>query len=256
MSGNIDIWGADDADDAVAPAPDFAGGHADDPEDELLAPVIHDDGADDVEEDTEDDGGISDAEGIVRVWVEDSRLVRVRVAPTWYTKLERRRGATLGKVLTVVLQMAHVGVAAPGAATQPPELELTPEFKRSLPELSEASLARMQELQEQLQDRFEAAKRERAASRTAPSVATVGRAPGVAVRLDARGNATAVEFDETWLDTAQAGQIGNAVMRAAKDAYARYRPPADDDELTSVMAREYEYMRQVMYTIMTPKERR
>lgn len=252
----MDIWGTGDEDDAVAPAPDFVGRDDDEAEDDLLAPVLHGDGEDYVEEETEDDGGISDAEGIVRVWVEDSRLAKVRVSPTWYTKLERRRGATLGKVLTVVLQMAHVGVAAPGTATQPPELELTPEFKRTLPELSEASLTRMAELHAELEERFAAAKRERAARGPAPAGETVGRVKGVTVRLDARGNATAVDFDETWLDTAQAGQIGNAVLRAAKDAYARYRPPNDDDVLTPVMAREYEYMRQVMYAIMTPKERR
>lgn len=252
----MDIWGTGDEDDAVAPAPDFAGRDDDEAEDDLLAPVLHGDGEHYVEEGAEDDGGISDAEGIVRVWVEDSRVVKVRVSPTWYTKLERRRGATLGKVLTVVLQMAHVGVAAPGTATQPPELELTPEFKRSLPELSEASLTRMAEIHAALGERFAAAKRDRAARGPVRAAETVGRVQGVTVRLDARGNATAVDFDESWLDTAQAGQISNAVLRAAKNAYARYRPPNDDDDLTPVMAREYEYMRQVMYTIMTPKERR
>src|SRR5690606_12948774 len=51
-----------------------------------LAPVIY--GDEPVEETLEEDaadGGVSDSDGIVRVWLEDGRLSKVRVSPTWYT---------------------------------------------------------------------------------------------------------------------------------------------------------------------------
>lgn len=230
---------------------DFWGG---DPEGGLTPePVYYDDGEEEPQE-REDDGGVSDAERIVRVWVEDGRLQKVRVSPNWYAKLVRRRKATLGQVMSVVLQMAHVGVAAPGDVA-PPQLELTPEFKRSLPELSDESLATVLEHHALLQARFEQAKQE-----WRPPVPsgrdTQGRSGGVRVTLDARGHATRVDFDDAWLESAQAGDIAAGVMRAAQDAYSRYRPVVPADELSPKMAREYEYLRQVMDAIMTPKERR
>lgn len=255
----MDIWGEED-EDAVVPAPDF-GDHVDESDDEGLPAVpAAPPGAAEPEpepEEDEDDGGISDADRIVRVWVEDGRLTKVSVSPNWYRKLERRRNADLGRIISVVLQMAHVGVPAPGSTvTQRQSVELTPEFKRTLPELSEGSLARMGEHFAALERRVDATKRERAAAGPGRVPETVGRVKGVTVRLNGAGHATTVEFDETWLDTAQAGNISSGVLRAAKDAYSRYRPPADDDALSGLISREYDYMRKVMYTIMTPKEQR
>lgn len=230
---------------------DFWGG---DPEGGLTPePVYYSDGEEEPEV-LEDDGGVSDAERIVRVWVDDGRLQKVRVSPNWYAKLTRGRKATLSQVMTVVLQMAHVGVAAPTDAA-PPDIELTPEFRRSLPELSEESLAKVLEHHALLQARFEQAKQE-----WHPPVPSgqdaQGRSGGVRVTLDARGHATRVDFDDVWLETAQAGDIAAGVMRAAQEAYSRDRPVVAADELSPKMAREYEYLRQVMETIMTPKERR
>ncbi|GAB3818678.1 hypothetical protein GCM10028820_21430 [Tessaracoccus terricola] len=57
-------------------------------DDELdpLAPVFYDDGSPEEEPD-ESDGGFSDVDRVVRVWVADGRLTKVRVSPVWYRKL-------------------------------------------------------------------------------------------------------------------------------------------------------------------------
>lgn len=218
------------------------------------APVHYDDGSQDEPEELGDDGGVSDKERIVRVWVEDSRIVKVRVSPNWYAKLERRKPLTLAQVVTAVLQVAHVGVAAPrDVADEAPTVELTPEFKRLLPELSWTTLQRMDEHYEALFERFSGAGR---AAEISTPPATVGRSKGVMLRLNRYGQADAVEFDERWLDSAQAGEISSQIMRAAEDAYARYVPTPDVDDSTREMAREFDYTRKVMYTILTPKERR
>ncbi len=51
---------------------------------------------------------MSDGRGIVRVWVEDCRLSRVRVSPQWHAKLGRR---SLADCFTQALAFAHIGVA-------------------------------------------------------------------------------------------------------------------------------------------------
>lgn len=248
-SERVDIWGDGSREDEAVPAAI----HYDDvpvESDELAEPSRE------IEE-TVDDGGISDVERIVRVWVDDGRLVKVRVSPNWHTKLERRKNASLAQIVTAVLQIAHVGAAAPGSTPKAPTpVELTTEFRRSLPTMTEATLRRMDEHYAALHARFAEAKQQRAATVRPQPAATVGRSKGVTVKLNRRGHATTVEFDEHWLDSVQAGEISTHVMRAAQDAYGRYVPEPDDDELNREMAREFDYMRKVMYAMLTPEERR
>lgn len=239
-----------------------------DDDDDLLAPVYY--GAEeDLEE--EGDGGHSDSDKIVRIWVEDGRLTKVRVSPVWYTKL---RGRTLEAVFQQALARANVGVAdAPeppeiGPGGELPELDAIPaadpgagEFDdvdfSALPRLSRRTLAAMAALQQDLLQRREQALAQRRA-RPAPATPdpTVGRSKGVRVRLDPTGLAEAVEFEKSWLNEAHAGTICTHVVLAASDAYRRHNPvEREPDELDEVL-QEHRFVSAALRAMLNPGTRR
>lgn len=211
-----------------------------------------------VEEEPEEaeDGGISDGERIVRVWVEDGRLTKVRVSPNWWTKLQRRPGTSLAEVFSTVFQIAHVQAGgAPMVNREEYEVELTPEFARSLPELSQESLARMQEHYAALGKRI-AEQRRRLGPQRPAGKPVAGEAKGVKVLLNGNGRASSVEFDEAWLEDTNAGAISRNVLAAAQDSYGKFAPDRDLETLLGETHREYDYLRKVMNAILVPKENR
>lgn len=254
MTNSTPLW-SDDEDEAPAPA-----AYADEPaeveeDDDIIAPPIPRDSEADEES---VDGGVSDAKRIVRVWVTDGKLTKVRISPNWAVKLERRKNqSSLGEVVSAVLQVAHLGVARTQHLPNPEdyEVELTPEFKRSLPGLSMSSLNRMHELYEELRQRVRA-NAEGNRQLSAPAEPTVGRVKGVTVVLNPHGHATRVDFDPKWLDQAHAGAISQGIMEAANVAYSEYQPTVQDKSDTLETYREYDYMNKVMVAIATPKDRR
>ena len=60
------------------------------------------------DEDIVEDGSTSDSQGIVRVWVSEGRITRVRVSPQWHARLGRR---SLADCFTQALLMAQMTVA-------------------------------------------------------------------------------------------------------------------------------------------------
>ena len=185
------------------------------------APEVADPG--DVVDDS--DGGFSDADRIVRVWLEDGRLSKVRVSPVWFHKLTGKD--TLGGRFGHALQLANTRVAG---FVEDPEEE--PEFPAEiaalqftgLPRLNKVTMAAFDEVFREYRARFADAI-ERHQGHSPHPVATVsGRAKGVVVNLDEHGRAASVEFDEAWLDQAQVGAICANVQQAADDAYSKYVP--------------------------------
>ena len=156
-------------------------------DEDLLAPVHYAESSEEPDEDdpefwSDDDGGVSDRERIIRVWVDEGRLTKVRVSSGWAAKLELREGTRLQDVVNAVLRAAHVGVAAPSSLPQDaPTVELTKEFARSLPGLTPTSLEAMRAHYARRHREF--AEKLREAMETA--VAPVGaRVEGVTVTLD------------------------------------------------------------------------
>lgn len=194
--------------------------------DELLAPAHYDEPVD--EDDAGEDGDVSGADGIVRVWVEDGRLVKVRVCPHWYAKLERLGAGSLADVISAALLLAHVGVARPDVPGPSADVELAPELERSLPRLNKATLQRVLDYRDGLSPEFA---RDHATTSATPEPPVTGRAQGVQVSLDRYGQAVGVSFDEMWLDQAHAGQISDGVMRAAQDAYERFTAPPEGSDM-------------------------
>lgn len=232
-------------------------------DEDLLAPVHYGDGAteepdeDDPEFWSDDDGGVSDRERIIRVWVEEGQLTRVRISPSWAVKLERRKGATLTDVANAVLQVAHVGVAGPSTVLQEaPHVELTKEFARSLPDATPTTLEAMSRHYANKHKEFSKALRE-AVAHQAATAPVQARSEGVTVMLNARGQATSLTIDEAWLGGAHAGGISAAIVTAARGAYEQYAAaPSPEVAAFHEVAREYEYLRKVMNTILVPKDRR
>lgn len=234
-----------------------------DEEVDLLAPVHYTDSAaeapeeDDAEFWSDDDGGVSDRERIIRVWVEQGRLTRVRISSGWAAKLERRTPATLADVATAVLRVAHVGVAGSSSLLQDaPTVELTRKFARSLPDASPATLEAMTGHYRKKHKEFSQALQD-AARNQAKATPVRARSEGVTVTLDERGHATSLTIDQTWLDRTHAGAISAAIMTAAQEAYERFEAePSPERQAIHEVAREYDYLRKVMHTILLPKDRR
>ncbi len=229
-------------------------------DEDLLAPVHYAESSEEPDEDdpefwSDDDGGVSDRERIIRVWVDEGRLTKVRVSSGWAAKLELRDGTRLQDVVNAVLRAAHVGVAAPSSLPQDaPTVELTKEFARSLPGLTPTSLEAMRAHYARRHREFAEKLREAMETAVAPVGASV---EGVTVTLDQRGQAAAVDIDEAWLEEAHAGAISTAIMSAARDAYATFEAaPSPQRQAFHEVAREYDYLSKVMNAILVPKERR
>lgn len=197
-------------------------------DDELdpLAPVFYDDGSPEEEPD-ESDGGFSDVDRVVRVWVADGRLTKVRVSPVWYRKL---RNTTMESAFGQAFWQSNLTIApVPDEDTAPaaPAEEFADVDFSGLPGLSEYNFAAMRKaLADVRERRREASERYREQARNSPPP-TLGHSQGVTVVLNESGHAGEARFDPLWLDRAQAGNICNHVMLAAADAYARFVPAVD-----------------------------
>lgn len=220
-------------------------------DDELLAPAAAPaPEADDLDEDEEaaGDGGSGDIEGIVRVWLEDGRLTKVRVSPIWHVKLGRR---TLEDCFTEALALASFRVA-PAAPLKQSRYD-DADFGQ-LPRLGAQSFAAFQSLFDDVEKRWDDALLRRDENPTEPRPATVGTYKGVTVTLDEAGWANRVSFDKAWLDGAQAGTICTQVMRAAEVAYDRHTPEDDIDSELDDLQSEHEYLQAAFKAMLNPKE--
>lgn len=262
--------GYDDDFDPLAPVPapqqSATEPEPDEPEDDLLAAPFYGIGAADVEEEDfdESDGGVSDYEGIVRIWVQDGRLDRVRLSPVWFHKLAD--AAALERCFQQALRRAALQIPEDpdpetqtdhaGHATEP---EITPEVAerlRDLPELSRRSLALFDALGTEMDQRHAEviAAHQPAASKSA---VVAGKSKGVTVTLNTAGVADSVQFDPKWLDDAHVGAICTHIMIAAERAYARYQPAQDvEDPVLAEVAAERAVYQQALRIMLTPRSMR
>ncbi|RMB61410.1 hypothetical protein [Tessaracoccus antarcticus] len=224
---------------------------ADADDDDLLAPdpaLASDSEPEDIDA-AVDDGGVSDSQAIVRVWVEDGRLTKVRVSPLWHTKLGRR---ALDDCFTQALTLANVRVAEVKA--HEPRTFDNVDFSQ-MPRFGPHAFAAFQAAFDDVEQRWgDALERDAQRSPTSRPVIS-GRHKGVTVSLNGIGAAQRVTFDPTWLDTAQAGAICTHVMRAAENAYARFIPVEDDRRELDDIETEHEFLLTAFQEMLNPKER-
>lgn len=185
--------------------------------------------------------GVSDSEGLVRLWFDDRGwLSKVRVSPVWFSRLAP--GKTLAGAFNEALLKEKASRAAPiraaeAAAAAEPELPTgsrDPMFGVARSELSGLSEFSLDEigtylgLMAKYRQTYEA--QILAAKQIPPAQPRefVGRSAGVRVTLELSGCLAAVEFDEAWLDSVQVGSICTNVVAAAHRAYAKFEPVEDE----------------------------
>ncbi len=179
----------------------------------------------------------TDADRILRVWIDDGALVRVQVSPSWAHKLKGRD--TLERHFRQAFALAAVDLAIPDEPLEaPPDRAADPlaglpddalaELER-IPPLNKRTISAFTALFRDLDARLEAAI-ERADAVPQPVGQRVSaKSKGATVTLDEAGWPFEVAFDRRWLDGADAGAIGANVLRAAGRARQRYVPPAEAD---------------------------
>ncbi len=207
-------------------------------------------GGDDDQQDVEtSDGGSSDSRGIVRVWVDDGRLTKVRVSSQWHAKLGR---GSLADCFAQALGFAHVNVASAPAQEERSYDDV--DFSQ-LPRFDAASFAAFQKVFSEVEERWDEALARRDEDAPTPPTATTGSHKGVTVTLNAEGMADRVTFEKAWLETAQAGTICTHVMRAAEKAYAQFTPADENRAELDDIATEHAVLLAAFKAMLNPKER-
>ena len=216
------------------------------PEDDPLAAPTYASSESDAESDDVDDhgdGGFSDQDGLVRVWLEDGRLVRNRISPIWFSKLARRDKLQNHFREALALALLDGAMQARDALDpEPPgplaELAALPDEIRaavdSLPPLSGELVAAIEEVADELGARTEVALAAQDASRSEPRT-FVGRSQGASVTVDQWGNAIEVDFDERWLDRAHVGALVTHVQLAADRAHAEFVAHPEASEVDGLL---------------------
>ncbi len=246
----MDVWGVEPGEDEdldPLALPDFSPGDAETGDDEAdpLAPLVSDQQGE-AEEDLSD-GGVSDPYGVVRLWVEDGRLVRVRVSPIWYTKLGKR---PLGENFSYALRLANATVADMARGTAH---DFSDEDFSGLPQFSSVAFAAFQGVLREVHERWTAAIERHGDRVPRKAPPTFGRSQGVTVYVNGDGLADTVVFDERWLDDAHAGQIATHVQLAADEASARYVPPASDRAELDAIEEEHAYLMAAFTAMLNPR---
>ncbi|MCC2593662.1 hypothetical protein LKO27_09625 [Tessaracoccus sp. OS52] len=205
--------------------------------------------ADDLAEEETDDGGVSDSDNVVRVWVTDGRLVRVRVSPVWYTRTGRR---TLSDCFSQALRMANATVA-----DLPPRPEPTFEDVdfSALPPFSPETFAVIQDLMAEVEERWEDAFGRQQSRPPVKQPVVEGRSKGVTVTLNESGQAEGVTFEPKWLESAQAGAICTHVQLAANNAYGKFVPAQEEPSELDAIAGEHQFLMAAFKAMLNPKER-
>lgn len=170
-----------------------------------------------------EDGSFTDPMRLVRVWLEDGVLSRVRVATTWKQKLEGRR-ESLADSLTAAVVAAQVHDAR-RAQENRSALPL-------VPMLDPAKEISFSSHQEALERQLDLIRRQQEFLATMEPVASEGLGAlahdgGVTVRLDAQGSVFRIDLSEAWLSRAETSSINHSVVAAARAARREFVPPAD-----------------------------
>lgn len=252
----------DDDYDPLAPPTSGEGAEADAPVDEWVddaldvpVPVV----ADPVDDEPDDgegdeslqdeagaaDGGLGDGRGIVRLWLEDGRLVRVRLSPVWHTKVAPEKlTEVFAGVLAKGATVAEVGDFDPAASDEEVDFDRLPALT---PQLQQAFERRLSDLER----RWGAAVAADEADDAEPPMFW-GRSQGALVRVDASGSTVAVEFDPQWLKATHAGVVARQVVAAAARAHERAADRDGEPTELDRLAVEFRVMR-LAYEAMARK---
>lgn len=271
--------GAFDLDDEAVPAASFAEGDeveaveeiapapprrsaepAAEEEDPLAAPAYSSGQTEEPEEEDEGDGGFSDEDRLVRVWLEDGRLVKNRISPVWFTKLGPKdslqnhfREALMMATLARAAQERDAEQSEPAGPME--DLAALPDEVRaifeSLPFTTETIDSVTAVAFEQL-DRIDEAVQSQKAMQSAPAP-FIGRSQGVTVTVDEWGNTSQVDFDELWLDQAQVGSLVTHVQHAADRAHEKY-VPRQPNEALEILDQEQRLLSTVLTAILNPRK--
>lgn len=194
-------------------------------------------------------GGATDGRGVVRVWVEDGRLTKVRVSPQWHTKVGR---GSLADSFGQALAFANASVADAPVSQKPSYDDV--DFSQ-LPRFDTQAFAAFQIVFDEVEERWDQALVRHEERPPMPAPATLGTYKGVTVSLDPDGVASGVSFDKVWLGRAQSGTICTHVMRAAEKAYAHFTPAENDRAELDDIAAEHEFLLAAFKAMLNPKER-
>ena len=209
------------------------------------------------------DGGVSDADRIVRIWLEGHRIVKVRLSPVWFHKVAARD--TLESHFRQAMALSSLRVAE---ASAPPEQtdslgaddalgdvsrlpqEVLKVFN-GLPKVGPGTLTAFECLFADVNARIAAA--EDAATPTPTMPVVSGSVRGVKVILNQAGFAVDVEFDQTWLDDAQVGAICTAVQIAADRAYAKFVPAVPERTVLDELHEEHSLLLDAYRAMLNPR---
>ncbi|RRD46611.1 hypothetical protein [Tessaracoccus sp. OH4464_COT-324] len=176
---------------------------------------------------TENADGSVDAQGLVRVWFDESnRLQRVRLNSFWYSKI--KPGQSLDNAFRQAFAdfALRVNPVFDGYFEQEPPVE---DFAPAEPNDAVEGLHRITELHERMMAELDAqADATDDADSARETEPVVGRAYGVTITLNPAGLPEDISFDPGWLDRTNVGDICAAVVEAAKNAYDSLQPPEDD----------------------------
>ena len=199
--------------------------------DPLAAPVFSGEPEPEPEPDDAGDGGFSDRDKLVRVWLDDAgRLIRVRVSPVWFTKLgpKERLEDRFREAFVVAQLPGDDPVERPEPVGPLEELAAMPEEVRAafdeLPELSPELVVAFRAVADELDAEITQALAAEQDAWEREARRVTGRSQGVSVTLDECGRTHSVAFEEKWLDEAQVGSIVTHVQLASDRAQESYRP--------------------------------
>ena len=179
-------------------------------------------------------GGFSDPDQIVRVWIEDHQLTRVRLAVGWRERLGDRDLARCFEAAFALYRLQPPSVDDIDEAPDP----LDDDFS-DVPRFTGDVLTTFAVAFENFERRWiQAAERLSQQPLEVAQVAS-GEAEGVEIRLNQRGELESIYFEEDWLEEADSREVSDSVIAAAKAARANYQPPSDPVHELTQLATEH-----------------
>lgn len=219
----------------------------DDDDYDPLAPVLYRDA--DEDDEPGDDPGSHDPDRIVRVWLDEGRLSRVRVSPVWHLKVREK---TLDDCFAAALAAAHVRIAP---AVPDAGADLTGVDFHGLPDVGRTSLATYRTAVAGVRRRWQdALERQRVAPVERHGSVEVEH-EGVTARLDDDGHLVAIRFDEDFLEDATTREIADGVLAAAGRAHGQFERTTPRDDELSLLAREHEILMRGLASTLSGKGR-
>ena len=170
--------------------------------------------------DWDPEGAVSHPTGAVHVWFEERQVRHARVSNRWR---ERIKDQALETVVSDVLLRGQSPQL--GWAPEIPDLD-EPFPRRSLADSLESFAERTLDLDDETRKLGELPDDQVSRTRhEGVEVEGMSRNRAVTVLLSIQGTTKDLVLDDEWLEKARAEEIGNAIVEAHADAYARHTPP-------------------------------